>query len=178
MITEVWEDEAVWPSFSEVASILSLSKATISKQARNGRIAFSILGFGRGRHVVAPREVLRLGHVYRRAPLSVVQERLAAHLASRATVDVGALRDELRAVADSITDADTERPSNDEPAPVPPWLYNVDHLVAHPEALAGTLAFVSPDELGGMARLGGRIDDDAPFSQVEGTKIPITLSPQ
>jgi len=176
MITKVWEDEAVWPNFSEVASILSLSKATISKQARNGRIAFSVLGFGRGNHIVSPREVLRLGRVYHRTPLPVVQERLARHLASRTAVDADALLNELRDVADAIANADTESPMSDEPEPVPPWLLNVDHLVAHPEALAGTLAFVSPNELRGMARLGGRLDDDAGFSQVEGLHKPAALS--
>ena len=178
MITEVWEDEAAWPSFSEVASILSLSKATISKQARNGRIAFLVLGFGRGKHIVSPREVLRLGRVYQRAPLPVVQERLARHLASRTAVAADVLLDKLRDVTDAIADGDTERLASDEPAPVPPWLFTVDHLVAHPEALAGTLAFVSPGELRGTARLGDRLDDAAEFSQVEGMHIPATLSPQ
>ena len=177
MITEVWEDEAVWPNFSEAAWILSLNKATISKQARNGRIAFSVLGFGRGTHIVSPREVLRLGRVYHRAPLPVVQERLARHLASRTAVAADVLLNELRDVTDTIAAVDTERPASDEPAPVPPWLLNVDHLVAHPEALAGTLAFVSPDELRGMARLGGRLDDGAGFSQGDSLQ-PAALLPR
>jgi len=177
MITKVWKDEAVWPNFSEVASILSLSKATISKQARNGRIAFLVLGFGRGKHIVSPQEVLRLGRVYHRAPLPVVQERLARHLASRTAVAADVLLDELRDVTNAIANVDTEHLSSDEPEPVPPWLLNVDHLVTHPETLTGTLAFVSPDELRGMARLGGRLDDDAGFSQSDSLQ-PAALLPR
>lgn len=159
MVTEVWEDQAVWPNFSEVAAMLELSKATLSKQAQNGRIAFSVLGFGQGRHVVPPREVLRLSRVYRRAPLSVVQERLALYLSARTAVDAAILLNELRAVVDADSDGDTRYTRGDEPLSAPRWLLNVDYLTAHPEALAGTLSFVSLDEVQGMARLGGRLDD-------------------
>ncbi len=159
MVTAVWEDQAVWPNFSEVASMLDLSKATLSKQARNGRVAFSVLGFGQGRHVVPPREVLRLSRVYRRAPLSVVQERLAIYLSSRTAVDAATLLNELRAVEDADSNGNTRPTRDDEPLSAPRWLLNVDHLTAHPEALAGTLAFVSSDGVQGMARLGGRLDE-------------------
>lgn len=153
MKSQVWDDDAVWPSFSEVATMLELSKGTLSKQAQRGRIDFVVLGLGRGKHVVPPREVLRLGRIYRRVPIAALKEKLAASAAARACLDARGLLRELddMDVGDHADNTDRGRDAMEQ---APGWISEVDRLVLHPELLIGTLRFVKPDEVRGVARLG------------------------
>lgn len=95
MKTRMWDDCTVWTSLSDVAAMLELSKGTLSKQAQRGRVDFVVLGLSRGKRVVPPREVLRLGRVYRRVPISALKEKLAAYAAGRMSLDAHVLLREL-----------------------------------------------------------------------------------
>jgi len=148
----VWQEEGSWPNLSTVAQLLGVSKATLSKQAQGGRVAFVVLGLGRGTHVVPPREVLRLGQAYRRVPPAILKQRLAAWAARQSQVPADILLRELDQIED--TEAVVQDRGEDMTALAPAWMTNVDHLLAHPDLLTGTLILAVPDELGGQAVLG------------------------
>lgn len=160
-------ERRVWPSLTQAAGIIGVSKSTLSKRAHCGQIAYAVLGFGRGRHVLSPEEVLRIGWRYQRVPQDIVIERLADFLSARIVADAGELRRVLRALMTALRVTDqTDQPASalpparhEEPADaLPSWLAEVDRLRANPAALAGNLAFASPDDLLGAIELGPAID--------------------
>lgn len=168
-------ERRVWPSLTQAADIIGVSKSTLSKRAHCGQIAYTVLGFGRGRHVLSPEEVLRIGWRYQRVPQDTVVERLAGFLSARIAADAGELRRVLRALmtAPRVT-GQTDQPApplpqtgHEEPADaLPSWLVEVDHLRANPAALTGALAFAVPDDLLGTIKLGPAIDIATPEDSV------------
>lgn len=170
------DEPAVWPDLSQAASIIGLTKSTLSKRASAGQIEYRVLGFGRGRHVLSPREILRIGRRYHRVPEETLVERLAAFLSPHLGTEPHVvyrvlLRDLDETVAGhTLSTSQKESPTSPElearqPAPgsepreMPKWLLEVDGLRENPDVLAGCFSFVSPDDLTGHIHLGPSVDD-------------------
>ena len=99
MKTSLLENCQAWPDMSETARILGLSKSTISKQARKGRIPTTPVGLGRGRrYIISPHVVLDLGDRYQISS-RVIEERLAEVMAKRLRQDTSLIRRALRTSA-------------------------------------------------------------------------------
>lgn len=180
-VRQALEERGVWPSLTQAAKIVGLSKSTLSKRVHAGQVACDVLGFGQGRHVLSPQEVLRVSAHYQRVSQEVVIERLATFLTSRLAVDTSLLRRVLRSLADRAAMRQPQRPNapqregadaarlSHSPSgergqqeafdALPGWLVAVDRLRGTPESLAGTLAFVLPDDVHGALELGPRVDD-------------------
>ncbi len=92
MKTALLDDRQAWPDISETARILGLSKSTISKQARKGRVQTTPVGLGRGRRsIISPQGVLYLGDRYQMSS-HVIEERLAEVMAKRLRQDTSLVR--------------------------------------------------------------------------------------
>ncbi|GEM_PF-2225023 len=128
-----WEDAGSWPSLSDAAGMLSLHKATISRQARRGNITARSVGFGHSKRVVSPAEVLRLGRVYQRIPIAVLERRLAAYVAARTQEDVEAIERSLSedlGVGEPGGPAGTRGEDGVQASGVPTWMLEFDRLQA------------------------------------------------
>lgn len=169
------DEPSVWPNLSQAAGIVGLSKGTLSKQVHAGRIAHEVLGFGQGRHVFSPREVLRIGCLYRRVPPATVVERLAAFLGSRLEADSSMIERVLWQLMQSLVSdrqpsertgrvegtssgASASGPRDAEES-MPSWLAEVEQLRANPSLLAGTVSFPPGDDLIGAIQLGPSVDE-------------------
>ncbi|GAC1641910.1 MAG: hypothetical protein NVS4B2_31480 [Chloroflexota bacterium] len=160
------EEPTIWPNLTQAATITGLSKGTLSKQAQARRISSEVRGFGHAERVVPPREVLRIGHAYRRISQETLIERLATFLVGRLSVDVPLVQHVLQALMESIgpgpspSRSDLSQPGGaaDELEP-PKWLTDVERLRENPHALAGTIAFTSADDVIGTLELGPSVDD-------------------
>ncbi len=87
MNTPLLENRQAWPDISETAKILGLSKSTISKQAKKGRIQTTPVGLGRGRrYIIPPHVVLYLGDRYQISS-HVIEKKLAEVMANRVQQD-------------------------------------------------------------------------------------------
>lgn len=128
-----WEDVGNWPSLSDAAGMLSIHKATVSRQARRGNITARSLGFGHSKRVVSPVEVLRLGRVYQRVPVAVLERRLAAYVAKRTHGDTEAIE---RSLSDILGREESGGPTDlcgegqAESSAVPSWMMEFDRLQA------------------------------------------------
>jgi hypothetical protein len=127
------EDAGSWPSLSDAAGMLSVHKATLSRQARRGNITARSLGFGHSRRVVSPLEVLRLGRVYQRVPAALLERRLAAYVAKRTHGDAVAIERRLSEMLDGGEaggQASLQRVGRAEASNVPTWMAEFDRLLA------------------------------------------------
>ncbi len=169
-------EPAVWPDFSQAAGIVGLTKSTLSKRANAGQIEYQVLGLGRGRHVLSPWEVLRIGSRYHRVPEETLVERLTIFLSPRLDTESRTVRRALLRLLDERVAAYTistsrkkiaavRRTEKSQPDPdtgsgdVPSWLLEAEELRENPAALAGCFSFVSPGAIIGHVRLGPSIDD-------------------
>jgi hypothetical protein len=163
MLETILDEPVAWPNLSQAATITGLSKGTLSKQAQASRITTELRGFGHAERVLPPREVLRIGSAYRRVPQDALIERLTTFLAERLHVDTRLVQRVLRALVETTAFDDSEpgpggTGSGDEHVEPPGWLTEVERLREHPEALAGTLSFTSPDDVIGTIELGRSVD--------------------
>jgi len=165
-----------WPNFSQAAHMVGLSKGTLSKRAQYGQIEYEVLGLGQGRHVLSPREVLRIATRYQRVPEATVVERLARFLLPMVRADPDVLRRVLWHLAESASAGTPSRERagtaqhslSGSPSPagpetrdeMPQWLLEVERLRANPAALAGTLSIASAEDLIGTIELGPSVDED------------------
>jgi hypothetical protein len=158
MPAEILQDEQSWPNLSTAARLLGVSKATLSKQAKSGRVAVRVVGLGRGsKHILSPQEVLRLGRSFGRVPPATLRLHLAELLAARQDLPTQTLLRELDRVdvaAGPVAEVVGDERRDGMMTTAPTWMTQVDHLVAHPELLAGTLTLASPDEPHGRAVIG------------------------
>ena len=169
-------EPAVWPDFSQAAGIVGLTKSTLSKRANAGQIEYQVLGLGRGRHVLSPWEVLRIGSRYHRVPMETLVERLTIFLSPRLDTESCTVRRALLRLLDEKAAAYTistsrekttavRRTEKSQPDPdtgsggVPAWLLEAEELRENPAALAGCFSFVSPGDIIGQIRSGPSIDD-------------------
>lgn len=162
-------EPAVWPDFSQAAGMVGLTKSTFSKRANAGQIEYQVLGLGRGRHVLSPWEVLRIGSRYHRVPMETLVERLTIFLSPRLDSESCTVRRALLRLLDEKAAAYTISTSREKSQPdpdtgsgdVPSWLLEAEELRENPAALAGCFSFVSPGNSIGLIRLGPSIDDVA-----------------
>lgn len=133
MNSSFWTDVTVWPSLSDVAAMLRLNKATLSRHAQRGHLVSQALGLGRSKRVVPPGEVLRLGELYQRVPRAVLTHELAAFVAARTQADAAVIAHELETAA-SCTDGEMEMALDKTGvAPrVPEWMLEYEQLSATP----------------------------------------------
>lgn len=157
-------EPSVWPDLSQAAGMVGLTKSTLSKRANAGQIEYKVLGLGRGRHVLSPWEVLRIGSRYRRLPEDTIVERLTTFLSLRLGTESHVVHRALLHLLDKKTGT-VRPPERRLPAPdpdssdVPAWLIDVEEFRENPVELAGCFSFVSPDDIIGHIRLGVPIDD-------------------
>lgn len=141
-----WDDVTSWPSLSEAAAMLRLHKATISRHAQRGRIASRAVGLGRGRRVIPPAEVLRLGLLYRRVSMDDLERRLATFVALRTNGSAGLIEQELAEVAakaDASGELGDSREIGRADSSVPRWMVEFDRLMEGSSDVPDTAPFIA-----------------------------------
>lgn len=73
----VWENADNWLNCSQVARILHVNQATLSKHIRKGRVASVRLGLGKGIVLIPPAEIVRLAAAYGRVQPETLKRDLA-----------------------------------------------------------------------------------------------------
>jgi hypothetical protein len=115
--------------------------------------------------------------VYQRVPPATLKLHLAEWLAEQKHVSTQAALQELdRVDAEVNGEAEIEGDERSEGmmATVPPWMTRVEHLVAHPELLAGTLTLASSDEIKGRAAIGRQnLDERESTDLVDENTVPV-----
>jgi len=141
-----WDDVTSWPSLSDVAAMLQVHKATISRHAQRGRVASRAVGLGRARRVIPPAEVLRLGRLYQRVSMGDLEHRLAAFVALRTSGSDKVVEHEM---AGSAGQAEAFGELGDSPelgraaSIVPQWMVEFDRLMESPFAVPDTSPFAA-----------------------------------
>ncbi len=128
-------EQGLWPSMNEAARIVGISPSTLSRQARVGRVAYERVGLGRGRHVLPPNEVVRLGRLYRRVSERELLRRLRLVVERHAGREVDLVVHTAQGVIQIQFKGGHEAPTG--PSVPPRWLTAVDALLADPAPLAG-----------------------------------------
>jgi hypothetical protein len=142
-----WDDVTTWPSLSDAAGMLHVHKATLSRQAQRGNVAAQVVGFGSGKRLVSPAEVLRLGRLYRRVPQAVLERDLGVYVAERTRSDVRR-RDHDPAPTITATDAAAgRRPLGGAEGgqDLPAWMAEFSRLFAQSTLQPDTAPFIAAD---------------------------------
>jgi hypothetical protein len=164
------EEQGLWPSLNEAARIVGVSPSTLSRQARVGRVAYERVGLGRGRHVLPPGEVVRLGRLYRRVPERELLRRLRAVLEGHAGREVDLVLHTAQGRIQIEITGGHETPTG--PATPPRWLTAVDALLADSAPLAGLPFFDDP--AAPLASVSpGRSIDDMPIADDDDWLAPV-----
>jgi len=129
--------------------MLGLNKATLSRHASHGDIAFQPVGFGRGK-AIPPEEVLRLGSIYRRVPLPDLRHNLASFVAERAHANVetvGHSLEELTVNEEAGGQGGTAAMRRGAgTARVPEWMLEFERLSTSSSAQGDAYTFVDGQE--------------------------------
>lgn len=139
-----WDDVTSWPSLSDAAAMLRLHKATISRHAQRGRVASRAVGLGRGKRVIPPAEVLRLGRLYQRVSMDDLERHLATFVALRTNGSAKLIEQEM---AEAMVTADTPGEPGESPdfgravSGIPWWMVEFDRLMESPSTVPDTSTF-------------------------------------
>ncbi|MCL5958566.1 MAG: hypothetical protein M1358_04475 [Chloroflexi bacterium] len=82
----VWENTDNWLNCAQVARMLRVNQATLSKHIQRGHISYVKLGLGKGILLLPPVEILRLAAAYGRVKPEEVKRDLARIVATRNNV--------------------------------------------------------------------------------------------